>query len=243
LDLLVLQELAFQAATRQGLRLGAGVLDKAMVKLKADAGSEEEYRKFLEKEHMTEADLRIRVERNLLIQQILTEEVVTKIVIPEDDLQKEYERTRDRFMDPEKISVTDVTFFLKLDDPASMEQANAILARINTDKDKDPGNLVSDGTFLVQSYELEKAREPLLYEAVRKLKVGEVSGVIKTRDSIHIIKLTNYIPERPKTYKEVRSVIEGRLKAATQKTRRQEWERELKQGARIEIMDEQEHVQ
>jgi hypothetical protein len=243
LDLLVLQELAFQAATRQHLGLGAGVLDKAMEKLRADAGGEEGYRKFLEKEQMTDAGFRARVERNLLIQQILAAEMVTKIVISEDDLQKEYERTKDRLRDPEKITVTDVTFFLKLDDPASMEQANAVLTRIQADKDKDPGNLVSDGTFLVQNYELEKNREPVLYDAVRKLDVGGLSGVIKTRDSIHIVKLTNYLPEKPKPYKEVRSVIEGRLKAALQKTRRREWEQELKQGARIEIMDAREPVQ
>jgi len=243
LDLLIVQELAFQAAKRQGLSLGAGVLDKAMGKLKTDAGGAEEYGKFLAKEHMTEADLRVRVERNLLIQQVFFAETITKIVIPEDELQKEYERTRDRFMDPEKITVTDVTLFLGLDDPASTEQANALLTRILADKDKDPANLVSDGTFLVQSYELEKKREPILYDAVRKLQVGELSGVIKTRDSFHIIKLTDYIPERPKTYLDMRSVIEGRLKSVALKTRRQEWEQELKQNARIEILDAQEPVQ
>jgi hypothetical protein len=243
LDLLVVQELAFQSAVHQGLRLREGVLDKVMDKIKADAGSAEEFGRFLEKEQMTEAVLRARVERNLLIQQLLATEMLTNIVISEDDIQKEYERTKDQFMDPEKVTVTDVTFFLELDDPASMGRANAILAKIKADKGNDPETLVSDGTFLVHTYEMEKYREPALYDAVRKLKVGELSDVIKTRDSFHIIKLTGYVPEKPKSYQEMRSVIEGRLKAAAQKTRRQEWERELKQGARIEIMDAHEPAQ
>ncbi len=243
MDLLIVQELAYQEAKRTGLTLRAGILDKAMEKLRMEAGSAEEYGKFLEKEHLTDADLRARVERNLLIQQAFFTETVAKIVIPEDERKKEYERTKDQFTDPEKITITDITFFLGLDDPASIERANAVLARILEDKDKDPANLRSDGTFLVQNYELEKKREPLLYDAARKLKVGELSGVIRTRDSIHIIKLTDYVPEKPKAYQEVSTAIENRLRAVALKTRRAEWELQLKQNARIEILDGQEKAQ
>jgi hypothetical protein len=45
-------------------------------------------------------------------------------------------------------------------------------------------------------------------------------------------------PEKPMTYEEARSIIEGKLRAIAQQKRRLEWEQELKKDAKIEIMEE-----
>ena len=66
---------------------------------------------------------------------------------------------------------------------------------------------------------------------------AEVSGVISAPDSLHIIKLLEYAPERPLTYEEAGGAIERKLRAAAQQKRRQEWEQELKKDAKIELPD------
>jgi foldase protein PrsA len=238
LDRLIFQELSVQEAKRQGLTLGEGGLDNAMAKLRAKLGHDEGYNNFLAKQNISEAELRSRVERSLLIQLVFDREVIRKVSVTEDDLRKEYERDRDGFITPEKIAVVDVIFFLKQDDPASLEKANKILAQVSADKEKNPKNLVADGTFIVRSLDIEKGLEPELYEAARKLKEGELSGVVRTHDSMHIIKLTRYTPESRMSFEEVKGSLEGKLKAAAQKKRSEEWEGELRKNAKIEIVQE-----
>jgi parvulin-like peptidyl-prolyl isomerase len=235
LDRMVFEELAFQEAARQGLSVGEGVLNNAMAKLRAKLGPG--YPKFLAQQNITEAEFRSRLKRSLLIQLIVDREVNRKTSIPDDDLQKEYAKQKDRFIIPEKVTVEDVVLFIDKDDPALMTKANKVLAQINADADKDPKNLTPDGTFFVRSLDIQKEREPALYDAALKLTPGELSGMIIGSDSIHFIKLTHYTPGRQLSFEEAKSSLEGTLKTAARKKRAQEWERELKKSAAIELLD------
>ena len=118
-----------------------------------------------------------------------------------------------------------------------MKKANEILAKINADKDKNPLNVAPDGTFIVRSQDIDKEKEPALYAAARKLKEGELSGVITTPDGIHIMQLSHYTPEKQTPYEEVKGPLKQKLLAAAQIKRFQDWEQELKKDAKIEIMD------
>ncbi len=236
LDKLIFDELAFQEARRRGLSPGEGALDRAIGTIKANLGNEEAFKSFLAKQGLSEESLRPQVERVLLLQLIVGQEVTQKAGISEETVRKEYERQKDRLVDPGKVTVEDVVFFLKLDDAASMAKANEVLARINADKDKDPANVAADGTFIVQRVELDKEKEPALYDAAGKLKEGELSGVIRTSDSLHIIRLAEYQPERQRSFDEVKGLLKARLISDAQEKRKREWGRELKKGAKIEIM-------
>jgi hypothetical protein len=237
LDQLVLQELALQEAARQGLRVDEMVVDSTMEKLIARLGHEEGYQAFLEKQHLTAAEFRSQVERSLLTQLIMNREVVAKAAVSEEDVRKEYERQKAGMVSPEKAAVVDVVFFLKQDDPASWTKANEVRERIIAEKDGDPMLLAPDGTFIAQELEIDKDKDPALLTEARKLKTGELSGVIRGSDSLHIIRLTSYTPEKQLAYDEARASLEASLKAEAQMKRRQEWEQELKKGAKIELLD------
>jgi parvulin-like peptidyl-prolyl isomerase len=97
---------------------------------------------------------------------------------------------------------------------------------------------VLDGTFQVRTLTVIKDKHPDLYASARKMKVGQLSDVIKTPDSLHIIKLKEYEPERQYTLDEARGVIEGKFRVRAQDNRIREWEEELKRTATIEITEE-----
>jgi parvulin-like peptidyl-prolyl isomerase len=235
LDQLIFQELAYQEAVRQGLHVEQPNIDRGIDNLKLKLGGEKQFQDFLAKGSLTMEELRSQVERLLLIDLIVTREVKDKVSVPDDAIRNEYELHKGKYVTPEKITVVDVVFFLNLDDAASMTKANDILAKINTDQDKNPMNLVPDKTFFIRDLDLDKEQEPSLYSAARKLTEGQLSGVIQGSDSIHIIKLTKNTPERQMSYEEVKGSIEEKLRAAMIKERRQKWERELKKGAKIEL--------
>jgi parvulin-like peptidyl-prolyl isomerase len=236
LDKLVLQELAYQQAKVQGLSIGADKIDMAIQNFKENVGGEKEYAEYLTKENITETDLRAQVERILTVELIYAREVLAKVVIPEDQLKQEYEKEKDRYVLPVKASVVDV-FVLKQDGKASSKKAKELLGRIKRDAGKDPWKLVLDGSFIVRYLNINKDREKELFEAAKKLKPNELSGVIETATGSHIIKLKDYSPERQLTFDEVRSKIEMKFKVPAQEKRTQEWEQELKKDAKIEIVD------
>jgi parvulin-like peptidyl-prolyl isomerase len=237
LDQLVLQELALQEAVRQDLRVEETLLDKLMDKNIKNLGHEEGYRDYLEKQHLTSEEFRARIERGLLIQLIFAREVLAKISVPDEDVRKEYELRKGAFIAPEKTTVVDVVFNQTTDDQAAMKKANEILAKIDADKDKDPQNPAVDSAFSVRSLDLDKEKEPELYNAARKLKEGGLSGVIKAGNSLHVLRLTAYTPERQLSYEEIKGTIEGNLKAGLLNKYRQEWEQALRKDAKIEIME------
>jgi parvulin-like peptidyl-prolyl isomerase len=237
LDRLIFQELAYQEAMRRGLRVDAAGVDSTMDRFITSVGRETGYKDFLEKQHLTPEELRSQIERTLALRIITSREVMEKISVTEEEVRKEYEQQKDLYTTPEKVEVIDVVFFMNQNDPASIKKAEEILAAINAGKDKSPWDLPPDNTFVVRDRLIEQDKEPVLYDAARKLKEEELSGVLKTADSIHIIKLTTYTPERQMPYEEVRDSIMGKRRTAARMKRLEAWKRELRKGTKIVLMD------
>jgi parvulin-like peptidyl-prolyl isomerase len=233
---LILQELAYERAKSRGITVSAGELDGAVAEIKASVGGEEKYREGLKARHMTEDELRKKLERNLMVKHIFEKEVSGGIVISEEDLRKEYENVKDEFSMPEKVVIDDVVLFLPLEDENSVKIAGNLLRKIQEDPERNPWNIPSDGSFAVREREITKAKQGELYAEARKLQEGEVSGVIKTSDSFHIIRLKQYSPAVEAQFEQLRGRIERRLHALAQQKKLDEWENELKKGAAIEIL-------
>jgi parvulin-like peptidyl-prolyl isomerase len=87
----------------------------------------------------------------------------------------------------------------------------------------------------VREVEVRKEKERELYEEAKKLQVGGLSGVITTPDSLHILRLKKFTPEKQLTFDQAKASLEGNLKREAVQKRMLEWEAELKRGATIEI--------
>jgi len=240
LERLILQELALQDAKTKGMAVEEKQIDETVANLKISMGGDEEYKKYLEKEGITEMEARAEVERTLALRMIFDKEVKElndKIVIDEDTLQKEYETNESKFVRPEKITIIDVVLFLTAEDEGAKEIAGEVLRKIQDDKDRNPLNLIPDGTFIARELDLDKNKQELLYEEAKKLKEGELSGIIETPDSLHIIKLVKFTPEKRYTFDEVRPFLERKFRSEELMKRIQVWENSLREGAKIDIMD------
>lgn len=242
LDKLIVQELAYQKARAEGMRVTPKELDDAIAALKKRAGGEKKYKEMLERNNVTEATLRKALERNRLVKRIFEKDVLSKIVISDDEIKKEYEKTKNDFVIPEKVLVDDVVLFLDPANKDDMKKAEAIRAKIIAAKDEDPEHVKSDGTFIVREMELHRNKEKELYDAAVKLKVGEVSDVIRTSDSLHILKLKEYRPVKDAPFDEVKGYVEARLRVKEAKKLMSKWEENLKKGAKIEIYNKKEEA-
>lgn len=241
LDRLIFQELAFQKAQADRLNADKKEVANALAELKTRFKGPDEFKKYLEREMLTEKDLISEIERNLLLEMIFSKEVLEKVVIPEDELKKAYEQDKEEYKQKEKMLIADIVFFLDINDPASLKTAQETLNKLKEEQDNNPHKISSDGTFVVRDLEIkedkDRDRERELYEIAKTLKRGDVSDVIRTSDSLHIIKLVEYTPEKQFSFEEVKDLINNKLRSQALQKRQQEWEAELKKDAKIEIVE------
>lgn len=245
LDRLILEELAYQKVRSEGLglKIETTEVDKKVEDFRMKMGGAEAFEKALDKEGLTVAELRAIFERGIILERIFQREVFARISITDDEVQKEYEKEKDKFLWAEKLVIIDTVFFLDPDSGDSLDKVGIILNKILEDKGRDPWNLVPDGTFIIQEIELKKEKHQELYLASKKLKVGELSGAIKASDNLHIIKVKEYTPEKQFPLDKVRGLIEKKLRTEARQKRLLEWGEELRIGAKIEILVEGENRQ
>jgi len=239
LDRLIFQELVFQKAESEGMKISKADIDVAVENLKARAGGEESYRAQLKAMARTEDEMRASVERSLMIERLYRREVTDRISVTEETVKEQYERNRDKFVIPEVTTVIDVVFFLDPASADSLRKVQEIREKILANKEEDPWSLEPDGTFIVRELGLKKNRDKELYPEARKLREGELSGVIRTHDSLHLLLLKKYSPEKQVQFEQVKSLIEQRLRASEKDERIREWEAELRKVANIEIIGNQ----
>ena len=235
IDRLIFQELIHQRARQIGMKAEEKDLELYLEKYKASAGSDEAYREFLRRENVSEKDLRDEAERGILIQKLYDQEVSAGVVVSDEEIRAEYEREKDKFVIAETIVLADVIFLLDPEESSSIKKAEEVL-KLLRDEMKDPSELESDGTFVVREITNPQGLDLPLREAARKLKDGELSGVIKTQGNLHIIKLRKHSPEKQMAFDNVKQMIENNLKAEVRKKRKEEWKSGLKKNARIEIL-------
>ncbi len=177
-----------------------------------------------------------RSKRSLTLQKIVTKEVVEKAAVTEERLREAYDKEKDKYATPEKVVVVDVVFFLKMNDEDSIKKAEEVRRKIEADAKKDPWSLPPDSSYVVRELEVNKDKNEDLYKEAKKLSEGGLSGVFRGSDSLHILKLVQYIPERQFTFEESRASLAAKLRGNAQKKRLHEWEQELKKDAVVKIL-------
>jgi peptidyl-prolyl cis-trans isomerase SurA len=171
----------------------------------------DEFQKKLKEQGMELSDLRDEIRENLIIDKLVNKEITSRITITDAEISDFYQRNEATFKVPEaqfhlaQIQVTPTKDAqvrnLRNDDattPAAAERKiQALYARLRNGDDfakvaqeysEDPRTSVGGGDmgFIPVS---SLATNPQLKEAVSSLKVGQISGIIRSNTGFHIIKL------------------------------------------------------
>jgi len=237
LERLIFEELAVQEAIRQGINPTPEAIDKVVAQVRENVGSEEAYREYLDKAYLTEDTLKKLIERSRRYELITAREVYGKVNIDEMLLKNEYEKEKEKFILPENFVAEDVFLLQGKDEEAAQKKADEVLKSIRKNNN-DVWKLVQDGTFIVRKINIKKEKHPELYKAITGMKTGDLSSVIKDKDGFHIIKVTKKEPSRQLTFEEAKSVLEPKFLVPAQEQRKEEWEKQLRKNANIEVLPE-----
>jgi peptidyl-prolyl cis-trans isomerase SurA len=229
----ILLELAAQA----GLTASDAEVDVKFNELKSQ-GTEEQFQAMLKQQKLSIDDVKAEYRKQITIDKLVNKEITSKISVSEAEIKAFYDKNKDSFNLPEGYRVAHILIDpnptpdvnnARKDDAKSPEEAKQKAARvlheIQTGQDfatearnfsEDPSTAPLGGDLNFQPIENIANIDPALAATVKKLKVGETSGIIETRFGFHIVKLLERDPggqkdlSDPRIQAQVRQVIFNR---------------------------------
>jgi len=232
IEALVNRELQYQDAVAKGVEVDKEKVNAQMENIRKRF-TPEKYKAGLEKEGITEEKLRAQVEKEVLVQ-TMNEKKETEARISEKDVKEYYEKNPSKFKQPDTVKLRIIT-------TTDEKKAQDILAKIKAGEDfGDIAYKMSEDPYRVKGGDLGYMHKgmmiPEIEEAASKLKVGEVSDIVKVENAWFIIKLEDKKPEHMLSFEE----IKGELKKELEKNRIQDlkeaWITDLRAKAKIEVL-------
>lgn len=204
-------EIMLQRAEKLGLMATDGDVEAKFSELKAPF-TQEEFQRQLNSKHMTAAEFRAEIRRELSVTKLFNKEITSHISITDKDVADFYAANRSMFNFPEprldiaQILVTAVpdpnVHNLKNDkaknDTEAREKVEMIFNRARQGEDfgmlaqnysEDPNSAPNGGDLgFIPESALDKA-SPELRKAIASVSVGQMTPVVKTADGYRILKL------------------------------------------------------
>jgi peptidyl-prolyl cis-trans isomerase C len=234
IDELIDRELQYQDAKAQGVKIEKEKIDAQLDKFKKRFKSEQEYKAAIEKENTTEEKVRARIEKELLAQAAFTMNVTEKAKMSDPALKEFYEKNPAKFKQPESVKIRIISV---KDD----KKATDILAMIKKGDDfAEIASNFSEDSYRIRGGDagyLHKGRMlPEIDEAAFKMKVGEVSDIIRAESNHFIIKVEDKKPEQQMTFEQTKDKLRKELETERAGELKQKWMDSLRSKAKIEIL-------
>jgi parvulin-like peptidyl-prolyl isomerase len=234
LEELINQELEYQDAVSKGMKIDKEKVDAEMEKIKNRFKSQEDFKTALERSGITEENLRKQIEKSLLIQAVYKKTVIDPSQVSEKEVKEYYDKNKAKFKQPESVK-------LSLISAQEEKKAKDILAKIKAGGDfGDLAYKMSEDAYRVKSGDIgyvHKGRMlPEIEEVAFKLKIGQVSDLIKAGDYWYIIKVEDKKPEHQLSFDEIKDKLTKELEADRLRENKDKWITELRSKAKIEVL-------
>jgi peptidyl-prolyl cis-trans isomerase C len=234
LEEIITKELQYQDALAREMKPDKAKVEAQIERFKKRFKTKEAYKAALDKEGLTEDQLRAGIEKEMLIQSAIAKTVNEPAQMREAELKEYYEKNVSKFKQPEAMR-------LRLISTKDEKKVRDILAKL---KDGDDfGELaynMSEDDYRVKSGDIgyvHKGRMlPEIEDAASKLKVGELSEPIKTDNRWYLVKVEDRKPEHQMSFEEVKGKLKKELEAERAAELKKKWIEGLMAKAKIEVL-------
>jgi parvulin-like peptidyl-prolyl isomerase len=227
---LILEAVDELLLVQRGRELGMALGDEQFksivenIKKQNNLEDEERFQAALKQEGMTLADLRRNLERQMFVSQVQQRDIADKISVTEDESKAYYEAHRNEFTTPSQITLREILIEVPTaaaginvaqDDEAKAE-AEAIRKRLVSGEPfarlagevSDAPSKANGGLIGPVSHDELAAA---LQELVDKMKVGDLTEVIRTARGYQILKLEARTDAQIRTFEQARDDIGNKV--------------------------------
>jgi peptidyl-prolyl cis-trans isomerase SurA len=256
LNELINNEILVAHASRAQIRLSEAEVDTKVAELQSPY-SKEEFQKKLTEQGLNPARLRDEVRQSLIINKLINKEIASRLTVTDAEVANYYERNRATFNVPEtqyhmaQIAVTPTAESqvrnTKNDDAKNPQAAErkitALYARLQSGEDfgkvaqeysEDARTAAAGGDMgFIPATTL--ASNAQLRQVITSLKVGQMTGIIRTADGYHILKLLGHeeAGQRSLADPQVRSAIRQTLMNEREQLLRAAYLEDLRNRAKV----------
>lgn len=243
LNMMITDLLLMQQAKEKDLNVGEQL--KAAVeniKKENNIASDDDLKRGLQKQGMDYDQWIKQLEDNMLKQGVIYSEVDRSIVLDDSEIIGYYRLHPQEFTEPEEYKIRAVYLSTEGKAPAALEEKKKEIG----DKVKagEPFNVLakdySDGPAKESEGDLGKFKkgelDKALELAVSKLKAGETSGWVETKNGWYLLKLEEKKDSRLMTFEEVKKNVEENLFVQKKDKKLEEYIKGLKEKSYIKIL-------
>lgn len=250
LENLIDMELLYQQSVKKGVVVDDAQVNEQLDRMKKQYPSEQIFKESLAEEKVTEETLKSKIRRNLTVQEFVSKEFGGNLNVSEAESKAFYDQHPEYFTQPESIRASEI--IIRVDpkaDAAKKAEARKKLEDIQKrlQKGEDFAVLAKDFSESANAAQggdlgtIPRGRMPKAFEdAAFALKPGEVSGIVETDLGFQLIKVQEKTPEKVVPFKDVEEKIRQYLENQKVKQRVDDYLKEVKKTAKIEIVSTKE---
>ncbi len=244
LETLIDRELLYQRSRKDGIKISKEEVQKQVDGLKKQFSQKGAFEKALKSVGLTEKELRVQIGRELAVKKMIDKEITPKVKITDKDAKAFYDSHSDIFKRPEEVRASHI--LVKVNSQADKKAVAAARKKIEAaqnrlKKGEDFAKVareVSEGPSAKNGGDLGFFRRGQMVkpfeDAAFGMKVGQVSGIVRTRFGFHIIKVTGKRAAHTVAFTKVEDKIKAYLKQKKIQEKVRALIKTLRQQAKIE---------
>jgi parvulin-like peptidyl-prolyl isomerase len=248
LEVVIADELLYQAAVAQGVTASPAEIEAALKQLKARLGTEATYKRFLMESGLTEAAVRHEVTRNIQTD-AYGKGLLAGKGVSEEQAKKFYDANAGKgmFNVPEQVHVQYILVKAAETDPESVR----LEAKKRAEEAAKRAAAGEDFAALAKQYSQDQTAArggdigffprgvmfPKFEEVAFAGKPGEVTPIFETPKGFNVMKVLEKKPESTRTYDEVKDALMADLGRVMEQDALKAKVRELAAAAKIAVLD------
>jgi hypothetical protein len=249
MKMLIFEELVYQEAKRRHVTIPPAQLAGAMMEFRQQFPSPQEYQQFVQVELQgSQKLLRAKVERSLLIDKLLKQEVTDRVVVSAADVKAYYDQHPERFRIAESFSFQSISFLPPRNATAAQlqearQRAAKVLRQAKATKSYEEFGLlaerISEDDFRVMMGDHRAAERsklpPAVVTALAAMQPGQVSDIIEfAANDFTILRLNAHLPAGLQKFETIQGGLGEQLKKEKTEQLRRALATKLSKNAKIE---------
>jgi peptidyl-prolyl cis-trans isomerase SurA len=246
--MMIFEELVYQEAVRRKMTVLPAHMQRAEMDFRKTFSNPEEYNAFMQSEfHGSQKMLDDKIRRSLLIDQMLKIEIQSKSAVTVAEAFAYYDKNPDHFKIPESFIFQTITAIAP--DNATPDQVKAARAKVEkalpearaAKTNNDFGLLaekVSEDDYRVMEGQHQSTTvdqiPPQVVQALKSMKVGDVSGVVQIGDVFTILRLNAHTPAGKEKFEAVRAKLQKDMQQKKTNDLRATLDQKLRKNAQVE---------
>lgn len=239
LEQLVDAKLVISLAKQREVEVDQEEVDSRIETIRSYYSSEEEFLRELAQKGTNLTGFREELSEQLLAQELVHQEVLSRIDITPGELRDAYEKNKDVLLAPETVNVKVLTLRRRGEEGERRGLIDTLHASLqeNPEKFDDLINEYSDGPYASEGGKMGDVVPgqtlPEINDSIFSLDKGEMSGVVSSDIGYHIFKVLEREESRQLSFSEVRDYLREQLYMSKFQEKLEEWIEKERRNAYI----------